>query len=177
MSPPKKSISISLAIGTQGEKLLQNVLEKANLPSILNPAKKMKEKREWDVQATFYNKDTVTFEVKYDLYAAKSGNIAIEFFNSKSGTPSGLTATTADIWCHVITNPMSIWLTSVTSLKKFCEENKPFKTITAGGDDNSCMYLYKQDFILDSIFHRIDDMEPVSIRELINILRSKNEIL
>jgi hypothetical protein len=68
---------------------------------------------------------------------------------------------------HVITNPLSIWITSVTKLKEFMDMTPPFKIIACGGDQNASLYLYKQDVIFDAIFKRID---ICSKDELVNIL-------
>ena len=169
MSFAKKGFASSLALGNQGEALLQSTLKLAGISTELNNTKSLKLKKEWDVRALFNG--GILLEVKYDMYAAKSGNIAIEFHNSKTASPSGLTATKAHIWCHIITNPMSVWLANVKNLKEFCEQNKPFKTITAGGDNNSCMYLYKQDFILNAVFTRIDEQQPDFVRTTLENLK------
>ena len=68
---------------------------------------------DWDLsvsqQVTGY--EVFTVEVKYDEMQAKTGNIAIEIYNPKSGKPSGLTATKANLWCQVLKD--STWITSV----------------------------------------------------------------
>ena len=110
---------------------------------------------DWDLSvaqvATGY--EVFTVEVKYDEMQAKTGNIAIEFYNSKLDRPSGLSATKADLWCHVLTD--STWITNVDKLKKFCEETTPFKSFNYAGDENASILLYKTDDILE-IFERID---------------------
>lgn len=162
----------SLSLGNQAEALLQATLKEAGIDSTINSDRR--KLKDYDVIATLTDDSTVSFEVKFDMYAAKSGNIAIEFFNSKSSTPSGLTATKADLWCHVITNPMSVWVASVVRLKKFCEEVKPLRTITSGGDNNSCMYLYKQDLICSEVFTRIDDCNnPETLMNLIKSMKGE----
>ena len=83
----------------------------------------------------------------------KTGNIAIEIYNPRSGKPSGLTATKATLWCQVLKD--SAWITSVKSLRKFCEETPPFKMFSSAGDGNAAILLYKTEDILQ-IFERID---------------------
>src|SRR6185295_17990226 len=43
---------------------------------------------------------TLTFEVKNDIMAKRTGNVAIEHHNCKQDKPSGLMATEAHFWCH-----------------------------------------------------------------------------
>ena len=97
--------------------------------------------------------EVFTVEVKYDEMQAKTGNIAIEIYNPKSAKTSGLTATKATLWCHVLQE--SIWITSVKKLKKFCEDTVPFKSFNSVGDGNASILLYKTEDIL-TIFERID---------------------
>jgi len=102
------------------------------------------------------NKEEVTLEVKFDIYANKSGNIAIETFNPKTGKPSGLGITKADLWVHITDQP---YVTTVKRLKKFVEDTPPFRTIACGGDDNATLLLFKADIILDEIFVPLSDKE------------------
>ena len=89
-----------------------------------------------------------TAEVKYDKYEAKSGNLAIEFYNPKTASPSGIGITQADFWIHILTMPEKIYITQVSKLKEFVATVKPLRIIAAGGDDNASMYLYKKEIIL-----------------------------
>ena len=98
--------------------------------------------------------EVFTVEVKYDEMQARTGNIAIEIYNPKSGKPSGLTATKATLWCQALQD--SVWITSVKALRKFCEETPPFKMFSSAGDGNAAILLYKTEDILE-IFERIDD--------------------
>ena len=111
---------------------------------------------DWDlsVSQSGTGYEVFTVEVKYDEMQAKTGNIAIEIYNPKSAKPSGLTATKATLWCHVLQG--SIWITSVDKLKKFCEDKTPFKSFNSVGDGNASILLYKTDDILE-IFERVDN--------------------
>tara|TARA_Y100001938_G_scaffold145199_1_gene221369 strand:+ start:131 stop:628 length:498 start_codon:yes stop_codon:yes gene_type:complete len=124
---------------------------------------------DWDLSAaqkgTGY--EVFTVEVKYDEMQSKTGNIAIEIYNPRSGKPSGLTATKATLWCQVLQD--SVWITSVKSLRKFCEETPPFKMFSSAGDGNAAILLYKTEVILE-IFERIDECSKEELIQKINIL-------
>lgn len=102
----------------------------------------------------------VTFEIKYDLYASKSGNWAIEYWNSKKNQPSGIMATKADWWVHVVNEESEpvLYLATVVELKAFLDKNKPFRTISSGGDNNADLYLYKQEDI-QPVFSLLSDLD------------------
>ena len=124
---------------------------------------------DWDLSVS--QKETgcevFTVEVKYDEMQGKTGNIAIEIYNSRSGKPSGLTATKASLWCHVLKD--SVWITSVDKLKKFCDDTPPFKSFNSAGDGNASILLYKTEDIL-TIFERIDGCQS---KELNNKIHSQ----
>jgi len=135
----------------------------------VHKASDLKKGRFYDWDLSVEQKETgyevFTVEVKYDEMQAKTGNIAIEIYNSKSGKPSGLTATKANLWCHVLQD--STWITSVEKLKEFCEDTPPFKSFNSVGDGNASILLYKTEDIL-KIFERIDNCDPNKIAPLIN---------
>lgn len=111
--------------------------------------------------------EVFTVEVKYDEMQSKTGNIAIEIYNPRSAKPSGLTATKATLWCHVLQG--SVWITSVDKLKKFCEDTPPFKSFNSVGDGNASILLYKTEDILE-IFERIDKCHQEQLQSKINSL-------
>lgn len=101
----------------------------------------------------------LTFEVKHDKMASKTGNVAVEHHNSKQDKPSGIMATQAHLWCHKINGV--IWVCSVSKLKEFMETTKPLKKIIGGGDKNSNMYIFKiEQFI--SICKKLEDLVSIS---------------
>jgi hypothetical protein len=151
-----------LSAGQRAEAMVQTILHNAGMQT------ETKKGSAYDILAKKDNEE-FTIEVKFDIYAARSGNIAIEYYNPKSNIPSGLTATQADLWAHIITKPMSVWLTSVKRLKKFVESFPPHRVIDCGGDKNASLYLYKQDIIFD-IFHRIDECDSTDLHKILQQL-------
>ena len=124
---------------------------------------------DWDLSVSQLGTgyEVFTVEVKYDEMQAKTGNIAIEIYNPKSGKPSGLTATKANLWCHVLQD--SAWITSVEKLKEFCEDTPPFKSFNSVGDGNASILLYKTEDIL-KIFERIDRCQKTELHQKISLL-------
>lgn len=103
-----------------------------------------------------------TTEVKYDIYEGRSGNVALEIQNVKSGQPSGLARTKATLWCQVLID--SVWISITEELKDYVRNNKPKEKIQCGGDDNAKLYLYDGYLILPEVFYRIDHLEPNKVR-------------
>lgn len=159
-----KNIVRSFAQGNIGEKLVQDAFIKAGFN-----CEKTQAKLAHDL--VFDNDKHI--EVKYDIMSAKTGNLAIEFFNSKKGTASGISATSAMYWAHVVLNTdgtNSIYLALVSKLKEWIQNNKPLKTVTHGGDDNASLYIYECTHILgdESPFKQITS--DCNLKELINEL-------
>lgn len=85
-----------------------------------------------------WNNERLTFEVKNDLKAAQTNNIAIEY--ECRGVASGLAISTADYWVHKFLNEYYIFHTEVLKRKIF-EEQQYHKT-SSGGDLGSGTKLY-----------------------------------
>lgn len=96
-------------------------------------------------------------EVKSDLMGKQTGNIALEFWNSKKNEPSGLSSTLADIWFHIFCD--EVWIANTLELKLYVQNVQPLKIIFSGGDKNANLYIYKADKIFKDIFTRIDNIE------------------
>ena len=165
------SFKKNLAQGKKGEKYVYKSLTSANIECEYN--KDEQSRLEYDLKGKINNKK-FTIEVKLDFLAAKTGNIAIEFYNSSKNEKSGINGTKATIWAHIILdegNPV-IYLASVKKLKQYIKNNKPWKKLLNVGDGNANIYLYKADNILTDIFHRIDNISIENkkkiIKELIN---------
>jgi len=85
-----------------------------------------------------------TIECKNDVYANKSGRIAIEVYNPRQNKVSGLFSTNANYWFQFVNNEYNLMI-PVTQLKDFVKSNNPNKIIEVGGDNNSKMYLYNME--------------------------------
>ena len=140
--------------GKTAEQLLVQLLTDAGLPSRADK----QARQQWDVISDF-GKDEITTEVKYDEYENRSGNVAIEVYNPRLGKPSGVTATEAFFWAHVLVDGVA-WITPVSKLKKYVDKHAPERIIDRGGDNNACLWLYKSLDILPDAFHRADTMTP-----------------
>ncbi len=83
----------------------------------------------------------ITFEVKNDLMACQTGNVAIEY--ASRGKASGLTTTTANFWIYKFDNTFFLFETKILRERLFTEK-KYFRKVT-GGDEGSFtkMYLVK----------------------------------
>lgn len=147
LNPRAKGVLKSMRIGAVAEDLLIELLNTFGHVAEKNGDKS--KRYEFDVSSTI-NGRKFLFEVKYDVMASRTGNIAIEFWNSKSNTPSGLSATKSDFWIQVLEEPHGrvVYITTVNNLKEFTKLEKPLKTIIAGGDKNSSMYIYEKERIL-----------------------------
>lgn len=84
---------------------------------------------EYDIIVPEINK---TIEVKNDLLASKTGNIAIET-NRKDGTLTGILKSTADVW--VIYTSNEIFFLDREALKNYSMNNS-FRVVY-GGDNNA----------------------------------------
>lgn len=163
---------MSFVNGKLAEQRVISMFNKLGIPC----KKSDKELLEYDIELEVSGKKR-TAEVKFDMMAEKTGNLAIEYWNSKKDTASGITATKAHLWIICILDDVHItmWATSVKTMKKFLEENTPKRIISKAGDKNAELYLYDTDFMLKSIFHRLDDItEPIKLETTINrIMRVK----
>jgi hypothetical protein len=138
--------------GDIAEKWVASLLQECGINSI----KKNKKELLFDF---VHNYPEFMSEVKHDVMSARTGNIAIEFFNTKKNKLSGIAATTAQLWFHVVPMPKSVWVASVIQLREYIKNNKPLRVVNEGGDNNASMYLYKQDIIFSEVFHRVDNID------------------
>ena len=149
------------------EEFIATVLKKAELDVKTNEDKD--KLSFFDLEVTLSNR-VFTIESKYDVYEAKSGNIAIEFFNPRSDKPTGIDATKADLWVHVLTNPTQAWVTKTGTLRRYIREIKPLRVIGCGGDSNASILLYERKKILPAIFHQLDGHTPADLKRLLTRL-------
>ena len=127
-----------LEFGRSGEKIVCDALMELGLEPVLNDQPR---KLFYDISFEWKNQ-IITGEVKYDAYFAKSGNLAFEISNPKTGKPSGLYKTTADLWFHVVPGDVIYWA-NTNVLRIFTEAIKPDKHVKKGGDGNAELKLYK----------------------------------
>lgn len=141
----KKKFLSSLDAGNKGQKFFTSILDHHGFTyELCNTI-------EYDIKTL--QPSCLTFEAKYDMYAKRSGNIAIEVWNTKKNTPSGLMATKADFWVHVL-DENEIWVCKTSALRTIIDRNVPFRQVD-GGDDNSRMLLYNKEKILIPPFYQI----------------------
>lgn len=136
-----------LAFGKEAESELVNYLLSVGFEKVsLN--QDMQLRYEYDVIAEYAGK-TLTFEVKNDAMSAKTGNIALEYWNSKKNTPSGLYRTTANFWVHKFDGVL--WISPVPELLNFTKTVKPHRMIAGGGDDNADLFLYRKESFKNAV--------------------------
>lgn len=131
----------SLSLGNHGEKLVLETLESFGFIVEKSSIKEI------DIYFEYMDKK-FSGECKWDLYSAKSGNFAIETFNTKLCKPSGVMSTIADFWFH-IDSSKKIYFCRVSSLKDFINKVKPKREITSGGDNNANLMLYSIEIICE----------------------------
>ena len=158
-------ISKDFERGKEGEDLLISLLKKAKISCERNESKE--ERSYYDVKAKLES-SSITCEVKNDLYASKSGNIAIEVYNPKSNKKSGLTITKSDLWVHIVDG--NVWVARTADLKGFIETNKPLREVEKAGDGNATILLYKAKDILPKVFKCIDHLSGKDIKKTIQSL-------
>ena len=156
----------SLRIGDIGETFACETFKAAGIEADKNEDK---EQREFFDLVCKVGRKKFTCEVKHDVMAQKTGNIAIEFYNSKSCKDSGINVTTADLWIHILQDDANktMWVASVKEFKAFIKDNPPHRTVTDVGDNNACLYLYKEDVLLGTVFHRCETLDEKGLKKLI----------
>jgi hypothetical protein len=142
-----------LAVGQQGEATVKVLLSKLGINSQSAEGKNADYDLRHDAPVLWKS------EVKFDIASQRTKNVAIEFYNPKQGKATGIAATKADIWFHILPQPFSTWAVAVPTLRRYIKEEKPYHVIASGGDDNASFYLYRQDRILDDIFEKMDGCE------------------
>lgn len=91
----------------------------------------------YDLHVIPPGKPGFSVEVKWDKRAAETGNLYFEVENTRRRQPSGIAATPADYWCHVIGGGDEALLASVTRMRELLKVRR-FKDVhTRGADSNS----------------------------------------
>ncbi len=151
-----------LSLGKKAEMIVQQLFNKHK---VLQCTKSTTKDYDLDLGHQLNN---FKVEIKFDLMSQRTGNIAIEYWNSKSNKPSGILATNSDFYVFVLPDgeEYSVWLTKTKTLVDYFTHNSGIRDVH-GGDNNSHMRLYSKDDILN-IFTRIDNLNTFNILELIN---------
>lgn len=113
-------------------------------------------------------------EVKFDRMAARTGNLALEYWNSRQDKASGLLATGADIWVHVLPNPLCVYAVGTEVLFDYVSAHKPLRTVENAGDGNAGLLLYRAADILPA-FVGLDVTAPQELSLLIRHLVEENQ--
>lgn len=110
-----------------------------------------------------------TCEVKFDVMSEKTGNVAIEIFNSKSNKPSGIFVTKADIWIHILPDDsnLAICICSVKKIKEYSKKEQPLRIIKGAGDNNADIMLYTVENTMENLFSRIDNVDNEKAMKII----------
>jgi|10_taG_2_1085330.scaffolds.fasta_scaffold03005_6 hypothetical protein len=149
------SFTEDIRVGTAGERFIKKLFKMHKVDVEFGKDKKHRES--YDLIGKI-GRSKLTIEVKFDKMAEKTGNLAIEYHNPKSGKPSGISVTKAKLWAHVVLDcgHMTAWLASTKELKAYIEMYEPRKMVFFGGDKNANLYLYEDIHILKTVFNRID---------------------
>ena len=129
----KKDLEIALLVEKEVMELLPNLFK--GIQDLRQSTSK-----EFDIQGLMNGK-ILTFEVKNDMMAAKTGNIAIEY--EYRGKASALAITKANYWVYKFMGQFFIFRTSTLRQKIF--EDKAYFRAVVGGDKGSYtkMFLVK----------------------------------
>lgn len=110
-----------------------------------------------------------SIEVKFDVMAARTGNLAIEYFNTKQGKPSGIHATASSVWAVVLktTSGSEVWLVRTSTLKAYFSANPGIRDVFGAGDNNAAIRLYDKSDLLGPVFSRLDTLSREEGRQLL----------
>ncbi len=145
---------MSMKVGRAGERLVLHLFQTANIDCVMSTGYNL----DYDIQCTFA-KTKFTCEIKFDVKAQETGNLAIEVHNTKANKPSGLEATKSDIWIFVVKDGSHhvIFAANTKHLKEYVAGTPPKRTIEFAGDNNARIHLYPVETILPTVFVRLDD--------------------
>lgn len=160
------SILRSFATGDRGEKKVISVLSSVGITAVKNEDKDTR--ADYDLMCE-YEEKKFTAEVKYDVMSEKTGNVAFEYFNSKSNKPSGIYGTKADLWFHLLPDGSNIvvCVCKVKKIRDFCRDIAPLKNLKGVGDNNADIMLYTVDTVLEQLFDRLDNISNEQVLKII----------
>ncbi len=157
-------------VGDLCEDYVAKLLRNAGLPVRLSRKDRSLAKpfHDWDVASDLGGRP-FTIECKGDMMAESTGNVAVEFHNSRQDRPSGISATKADLWVFVFRG-LSVFVCHTQDLREFISRVEPLRRLVAGGDDNASLLLYRREAILPVLFRPMDDLTPPELRGLLQEL-------
>ncbi len=91
----------------------------------------------YDIEAQAPDGSRHHVEVKWDKRGGETGNLYFEVENTRQRAPSGVMATTADLWCHVLGEGQEALLVPVPALRAFLDGGSFRSVHTRGADSNS----------------------------------------
>ncbi len=168
MVDPMNNFLKSRGAGKNGEIYVMGELDKCGIYCELVTGQNL----DYDIMGKYAN--FIFFvEVKNDQKATFTGNIAIEFYNSKRGRESGISSTKSDYWAHIVQN--KIYLIRTEDLRQLITKTAPLKIIE-GGDNNSALYLYGKGLLEHPLFflHNKDDRKA-TLNYILDGLKEKNK--
>lgn len=133
--------------GQVAEKFVVETLKGSGIDAYPSPKK--------SVDLFFHLEKKFSAEVKFDIYAAKSGRVAFEVVNPLNGRLSGVFGSKSDVFFYVFCNdfykpiPEEIFICPTSQLKKFLETKPPLRIVETAGDGNATIMLYNKIDILD----------------------------
>lgn len=77
-----------------------------------------------------------SLEVKWDKAAARTGNVYFELRNTRQNAPSGLAATDAEYWCHVIGTGDEALFARSARLREVLAQGD-FRLVNTRGEDSN----------------------------------------
>lgn len=103
---------------------------------------------DYDLLVEYKEGNTLRWELKDDLMAERTGNLAIEF--ESRGKASGINRTKSDY--YLIRAGKKLYTLPTPFIRKMIAEKKYFRIVN-GGDSgsNTMMYLFKIDTILEGL--------------------------
>lgn len=137
--------------GNVGEAVVITLLTKLGVFAVKNDNYDLR--YDYDLLCRYEDRE-FTIEVKWDKYAGRSRNLAVETHNTRSDKPSGIMVTCADLWVQIVGTEKDVNIVNTQKLKNFIRDETPHRIIESGGDANARLYLYKFDHILP-IFRKL----------------------
>lgn len=155
--------------GRAAERFARGLLHGAGLATADNLAADRAGREAFDF-STYLEGATFTCECKLDRHEARSGNVAVEYYNPRRGAPSGIAATSADLWVFVLRGPASAWAARTADLRAHVAAAPCLRDLPRAGDGNASVKLYARPALFAALFHRLDLLGADALRALLRRL-------